>query len=479
MMVRLVDIDFAQECNLDKKRPLVVGVSGGIDSLVLLHLLDKSGFKVIVGHFNHHLRVDADSDAEFVAETARQMGYEFAGGEGDVAALAAAEKLSIEAAARKARYQFLFDLAKRNKAQAVAVGHNADDQVETLLLHLLRGSGLNGIAGMRKRSYLKQYSRDIPLVRPLLNIWRMDLEKYCHDAGLSPRYDTTNADIGYTRNRIRQELIPILMEYNPQIKERLHGLTLAAGSSLEILSDSVDLHYQKTLRSAGERFRGFDLQSLAELSDGMRVEIIRRAVSELIPHSEDVDQAAYKRAADLVSRSKQTSRTDLADGLIAFTDVDRFYISFKSSHIRDARYPQLQTNHTLQLTIPGRVMLDQDWALSASWYEGTAPLNPEAVKGDLSNVIIDADAVQTPLTVRKRLKGDQFQPLGLSHGSMTVGDFFTNSKLPVSMRADWPLVLSGDTIVWVAGRQIADGVKINKTSRRFVHLRLEKLVNNE
>lgn len=479
MMVRLVEIDFAQECNLDKKRPLVVGVSGGIDSLALLHLLDKSGFQVIVGHFNHHLREDADADAKFVAETARQMGHEFAGGGGDVAALAASEKLSIEAAARKARYQFLFDLAEKNKAQAVAVGHNADDQVETLLMHLLRGSGLNGIAGMRKRSYLKQYSRNIPLVRPLLDIWRVDLEKYCRDAGLSPRYDITNVDVGYTRNRIRQELIPILMEYNPQIKERLHGLTLAAGNSLEILADSVDLHYQNELRSTGERFRGFDRQSLAESSEGMRIEIIRRAVNELLPQNEDVDQAAYERAADLLSRSRQTSRTDMADGLIAFTDVDRFYISFKSSHIRDARYPQLQTNHPLQLTIPGRVILDQEWALSAAWLEATAPLDPEAVKGDLSNVIIDADAVQTPLTVRKRTKGDRFQPLGLTHGSMTVGDFFSNSKLPVSMRADWPLVLSGNMIIWVAGCQIAEGVKIKKNSLRFVQLRLEKLINNE
>lgn len=478
-MVSLVDIDFAQECRLDKKRPLVVGVSGGTDSLALMHLLGKSGFQVIVGHFNHHLRADADADAIFVEETARNMGHQFAGGEGDVAALATAEKLSIEAAARKARYQFLFDLAERNKAQVVAVGHNADDQVETLLLHLLRGSGLNGIAGMRKRSYLKQYSRNIPLVRPLLDTWRVDLEKYCRDAGLLPRFDFTNLDVGYTRNRIRQELIPILMEYNPQIKARLHGLTLAAGNSLEIIADSVDSHYQNVLRSTGERFRGFDHQSLAELSEGMRIEIIRRAVNELLPHSEDVNQAAYERAADLLSRSQQSSRADLADGLIAFIDADRFYISFESSRIRDSRYPQLQTTDALQLTIPGRVMLDQDWALSASWLEGTAPLDPNADKWDSSKVVIDADAVQTPLTVRKRLKGDRFQPLGLTHGSMTVGDFFTNSKLPVSMRANWPLVLSGNEIVWVAGCQIAEGVKIEKTSRRFVHLRLEKLVNNE
>lgn len=471
--------DRFDSCQLVKERPVIVGVSGGTDSLALMHMLLTAGFPVVVAHFNHHLRRDADDDARFVEETARQFNCTFIYGEGDVAALAQAEKLSIEAAARNARYRFLFDKAEVIGGQAVAVGHNADDQVETLLMHLLRGSSLAGLAAMRNRTYLKQFSTAIPLVRPLLNLWRVELEEYCRDEGFSPRFDITNQDVGYTRNRIRHNLIPILAEYNPQIKERLHGLTVSARNSLEVMKYALDLHYQDAFRSSGDGFRGFDRKALSSMSESLQIEIIRRAAVELLPQHDDLDQAAFQRAASLLAAPKKDTRTDLADGLFAATDADRFYVALKSAKIRDARFPQIYSDDPIILNVPGRVALDHGWLIRAMWLETTEAVDPKTLRKDPSNIVIDADTLSLPMTIRHRLPGDRFQPLGLVNGSMKIGDYFTNLKVPAVVRSAWPLILSGDNIIWVAGCQIAESVKINQKSRRFVQLRLEKIPNSE
>lgn len=464
---------------LDKGRPVLVGVSGGTDSLALLYLLNSAGYTVIAAHFNHHLRPDADDDARFVEETARQLGCATIGGVGDVAAAAQAEKTSIEAAARQARYQFLFTQAEAYGAQAVAVGHNADDQVETVLMHILRGSSLAGLAGMRSRTILKQFSTHIPLVRPLLGIWRVELEAYCREAGLTPRFDLTNQDVAYTRNRIRQELIPILGGYNPQIKQRLYSLAVSAQNSLEILQKAVDQHYQDAFRAAGEGYRGFDRKTMAKLPESLQIEVIRRAAADLLPTSEDLDQAAYQRAAGLLVETDRDSRVDLADGLSAFTDADRFYVTLGAAPVRDARFPQIFSEAPIILNVPGRAALDHGWVIRSMWLETTEPVDPGSLKKDSSNVIMDADTIALPLTIRYRNPGDRFQPLGLTDGSVKLGDYFTNLKLPGVARSAWPLVLSGDTIIWVVGCQIADEVKIKASSRRFVQLRLEKIPNGE
>jgi len=184
-----------------------------------------------------------------VAQTARGLDCAFVRGDGDVAQMAATEKMSIEAAARKARYLFLFAEAERLEAQAVVTAHTADDQVETLLMHLIHGSGLNGLRGMQPRTLLNPYSSKIPLVRPLLDTWREELEVYCREKQLQPRVDVTNADPTYLRNRIRLELIPLLAGYNPRIKERLTGLAANVRGSLEVLEDAISEKYRRIIEA--------------------------------------------------------------------------------------------------------------------------------------------------------------------------------------------------------------------------------------
>ena len=471
MLVNRIQNSLNKTFGLDQQSRLVVGVSGGVDSLALLHLLHSAGYNVVAAHFNHHLRQEAEGDAQFVAQTARDLGCAFIRGDGDVAQMAATEKLSIEAAARKARYLFLFAEAERLEAQAVVTAHTADDQVETLLMHLIHGSGLNGLRGMQPRTLLNPYSSKIPLVRPLLDTWREELEVYCREKQLQPRVDVTNADPTYLRNRIRLELIPLLAGYNPRIKERLTGLAANVRGSLEVLEDAISEKYRQALRASGVGFRSFDRALLAAHPPATRLEIIRKAALEILPNSQDIDRAALVRGAALLDGSVNGLQANLADGLDTQVAGDRLTLVLAGSPVIQPEWPVSPANRTLELTVPGFVQLENGWGIEAQWLE----VEPDLVfdsNNSPNTAILDAGSLTLPLTIRRRAPGDRFQPLGVETGSLTVGDFFTNIKMPREARVGWPLVFSGNQVVWMPGYRLAETAKVQKNSRELVQLRL-------
>jgi len=459
-------------CNIEFNQPLVVGVSGGADSLALLHILVEIGCAVTVAHFNHHLRSEAEDDAVFVAGTAKQLGLPFVHGYGEVASLAGREKISMETAARKARYRFLFDTAENTRAQAVVTAHNADDQAETVLLHLLRGAGLTGLRGMRPSTRLREFSPTIPLVRPFLTTWRFEIDDYCQVNGLHPKIDATNTDPAYLRNRIRQELIPLLTTYNPQIKARLTGLAANVRSSLEILEPMVRGAYEESIVTAGDGFRDFDRKQLTALSNAMRVEIIRIAVQDLLPTAEDINQAALERAASLMTLQKGSRKTELADGLTAQVSGDRFRIFLEGYEITDPAWPVAPATRLSELAVPGCLILENGWEIRSEWIDAADGMVVN--HGDPATALLAAAALNFPLSVRRRETGDIFQPLGMSDGTITLGDFFTNEKMPGEARKGWPLVISDERIVWVPGYRIANFARVQKNSRRLVRLQLIK-----
>lgn len=453
-------------------QPLVIGVSGGADSLALLYILVEIGCQLTVAHFNHHIRPEAEDDAIFVAEIADQLNLSLVRGDGDVIVMAETEKISIETAARKARYRFLFDTAEKTSAQAVVTAHNADDQVETVLLHLLRGAGLTGLRGMLPCTKLREFSDSIPLVRPLLATWRFEIDEYCQRKGLRPRVDSTNLDPSYTRNRIRRELVPLLETYNPQIKARLNGLATNVRSSIEILEPVVRKAYDACIVSIGEGVLDFDRRYLTATSHAMQVEIIRIAVQNLLPTAEDINQAALERAAALLTVKKGNRKTELADGLIAQVSDNFFRIAFAGSTSTIATWPKIADTMSADLAVPGCLKLMNGWEIQSKWIDGTAGIS--VTEGDQNTALMDASALTFPLSVRRWKQGDVFRPLGMKDGSLKLGDFFTNEKLPSEARDSWPLVISGERIAWVAGVRIADFVKVQKNSRRLVRLQLIK-----
>src|SRR5829696_2417385 len=272
-----------EQCGLDRNLPVIAGVSGGPDSLCLMNVLRKAGYTHIVAHFNHKLRPDADTDANIVEQTAARLNIASVVENGDVRGFADEEKLSIEEAARTMRYRFLMEQARRFNAQAVAVGHTADDQVETVLMHFIRGAGLAGLKGMNYRTILHTFDPQIPVVRPLLDTWREETVVYCAASGFRPRHDPSNASLDFFRNRLRHLLIPTLESYNPRFREVVWRTSRSLAGDSEILSHVLDEAWKTCVLQEDADFIAFDESLLTQQPLGLQRNLIRRAMEHLHP----------------------------------------------------------------------------------------------------------------------------------------------------------------------------------------------------
>jgi tRNA(Ile)-lysidine synthase len=297
-----------QDCQLSPALPVLVGVSGGPDSLCLLDSLVRLDFKVVAAHFDHQLRETSAQDAHSVQVFASSLGIPFVAASGDVAGTARAARLSIETAARQLRYRFLFAQAYQHGAQAVAVGHNADDQVETVLMHLLRGAGLAGLSGMPYRAHLPIWSQTIPLVRPLLHIWREEILDYCQERGLRPVMDASNQDLAFSRNRLRHELIPFLETYNPRVRTALWRMSQSLAGDETVVQQAVQTAWEACQPEVQNSTVQLRLAAFRTMPAGLQRGVLRRAVEVLQSTPLDLDYAAVQRGLEFLQSPTQTAR---------------------------------------------------------------------------------------------------------------------------------------------------------------------------
>lgn len=449
---------------LEPGRMLVVGVSGGPDSLALLHYLHGIPYPLLVASFNHRLRPEAEADVAFVQQVAAELGLPFLTDSADVAAYAETEGLSLEEAARELRYRFLFRAARQAGAQAVAVGHTADDQAETVLMHFLRGAGLSGLKGMPPRILLPIFDAEIPLVRPLLDWTRAETEAYCRKHGLTPRIDATNTDTTYFRNRLRHELLPELERYNPQIRPALAKTSLALQGDYDLLNELVEAAWQKTVSQAGSGFVEFERKQLESLSPALRKNLFRKAAFLLKPGLRDVDFDALERAATL-------KPVDLAGGLKTIVEGAKLYLTEAESTL-PVSFPQVSEQSSV---ISGRLELGNGWILNCE----QSTDNPHAGAGWSLNIdhwsaYFDADLTEDKLQVRPVHAGDRFEPLGMPHQTVKLSDLFVNLKIPKRLRKKWPVLSVEDEIAWVVGLRMAEPFKVTEKTRRVLKIEIKK-----
>lgn len=440
--------------------PLVVGVSGGADSLALLHLLRGTGTPLVVCHFNHRLRPESDAEEAHVAGIATRLKLPFLSHSADVAAHAAQNGLSTEEAARKLRYGFLFWAAREQGAQAVAVAHTADDQAETVLMHFLRGAGLSGLKGMTPLTILPEFDARIPLIRPILHLWRHETEAVCHDAGLEFVTDPSNADTAYFRNRLRHNLLPLLATYNPQIKTALWRTSQALQGDFDTLARFVDAMWGAAVREHGPGYVAFDLPVLRNAPDGVRRNLFRRAAFMLRPSLRDVDFDALTRAARLGSG-------DFTGGLYTLTEDETLYLAAYEADLPRAHFPQVEAERPL---VEGENVLGSGWVLTCE--RMPAPQSPYA---DPFTAYITADLAESRLRVRPLRVGERFEPLGMPGQTVKLSDLFVNLKIPKRARKKWPLVCAGESIAWVAGLRLAHRWRITETTQQAWKLHLRKM----
>ena len=479
---------------LTRGRPVVVGVSGGPDSLCLLHLLmrlqETCGISVHAAHLNHQLRgAEADADAEFVRQIALSWQLPITLEQRDVPALAEQQKLAIEEAARVARYSFLVRVARTVGATEIAVAHHADDQVETVLMHWLRGSGLAGLRGMSPATLLRDLRLDpesapllgagepLRLVRPLLDAPKSAIEHYCQEQGLRPRFDRSNLDTTLFRNRLRHELIPILEGYNPNIRQVILRSARVLADEHAYLHQEMQKAWAAVVKAEAARSITVDLAAWRALPVNLQRSTLREAIHHLRPPLRDINWIHVENAL-LVLREKDTgAAATLAQGLIARIGYQQFVVEDEdpTAISAAASWPDqpVLLVEKLDLQSPGVTPLPgTNWRVKVEVI-ARAALLPEALRVPQRwEAFLEGEIAAPPLALRRRAPGDRFQPMGMGGHEKSLREIMINDKIPSRLRDLIPLLVSPRHPLWIVGGRVDERARLRPQTERVLHVTL-------
>ncbi len=473
---------------------VVVGVSGGLDSLCLLHLLKSLApglnLSLTVAHLNHQLRgADSQADADFVRTLAGEWELPVMVESRPVALLAEQYKQSLEEAARQVRYAFLWRVAVRVGADKIAVAHHADDQVETVLMHFLRGSGLAGLRGMLPAMDITELGLvyDLPdpvplrrssphLIRPLLEAGRPQLETYAQAHELVPRQDLSNEDITFFRNRLRHELIPYLETYNPNLREIVRRTAAVVAAETEILDEHLDKAWRFIVQRETPGRIEFHLADWKGLPLAMKRASLRRAIQRLSQGLRDIGFEHIEKAIDIIGRGSTGTRAVLPRGIKLTVSYDTVMMTAKSEPPPvESEVPYLGEDEIVKIVLPGMTPLPgTPWQLRAEFIiQGNLTRRQVSQVGQWETYL-DADAAIPDPVLRRRRPGDRFFPLGLEGHSQKVNEFMINEKIPATRRDSIPLLVSGDRILWICGYRLDQHARLRATTQRGLYLRFER-----
>ena len=411
---------------------LIVGLSGGADSTALLDLLATlSAFplRLVAAHLNHCLRgTGSDADEQFCRELAAHYNIPFESRRVDVKAMANRESLNLEDAGRRARITFFDDLFTTWQAAAVVLAHHADDQAETVLMRLLRGSGMSGLAGMPWRNG-RGY------IRPMLDITRVEIETYLAERRLKWREDISNLDITFLRNRIRHELLPLLERCNPAVRKTL-ATTAGILSEEDALLDALTRQAAEKVCRFSETDATCDIPLLKSHPPALQRRIIRLSLSKVAGNLEYITHRHLENILQMVSAARPNLRISLPQNLVAVKEYDTLFIGF----------PEKNQPGSKEIIISGPAVYQLPDGSSMRIEISIPPVNPVGIA---ATACFDGDRVPFPWHVRTFRAGDRIQPLGMN-GRKKVKDIFIDEKIPFARRAVTPLVFCGSELIWVA-----------------------------
>ena len=479
--LRLCVASVLRKHELQGKR-LLVAVSGGPDSLALLHALwqlrDEHKLRLYGAHLNHGLRgAESDADAEFTEDTFRRLDIPFTLESADVAAYRARHKLSLEDAARQVRYAFLSVAAAEHAADAIALGHTADDQAETVLMHIIRGSGLDGLRGMQTLDTRRIADRPATLFRPLLGARRSETQAYCRALGISPRIDASNQSPEFLRNRIRMELVPLLEQTNPSIHAALLRLAANATQDSDYIRAKADEVWNQVAHVHSDGAVRLDTRALHNHHAALQSHTLRRAIE--VAGGELSQQHVLDIMALIGGAPGKTLH--LSNGLTFVTGYGEAHIGRAAAIAAMlSPLPALRGEHPL--AVPGETQVG-GWQVNAliETYINMRDNKsfPKAGHDEKSmrqrrfrvSELLDADCVGKALRLRARLPGDRFQPLGMDQ-SKSLREFMIDTRIPRQWRDGLPLVVSDRGIVCVSGWRIAHWARVTDTTQRIMRLSL-------
>ncbi len=452
---------------------VLAAVSGGPDSACLLHALhalsSRLRIEISAVHVNHLLRgEESDADEEFVREFCRSMGIRLFSERRDVSRYASDAGISVEEAGREIRYGIFDEIANKHGLNKIAVAHNKDDQAETVIMHIIRGTGLDGLAGM-------PYKRG-RVIRPLLDVRRSEIEEYCKHNAIAARIDSSNMERDYMRNRIRLDLIPYIDRlFGVDVSDRVSSMSLLLNEDRKFIMDSASVFYDKIADEIAGKV-SIDIAGLAKCHPSLRRHIIRMALERAAGSLKGIFSSHIEAVLALALKGRTGTSVNLPGGI-------RPYISY-GEIVFEKIAPEKNRSQDKVLfdkavAIPGTTDMDEfGVSLDASVIDLTRFGEVCMKLSDLSpQQYFDYDSLvgygcpdDVP-RVRRRMQGDHFTPVGSKYGKK-LKKYFIDEKFPRFERDMIPLVAKGNEIVWIIGHKISDKFKVTENTKKVLKLEI-------
>jgi tRNA(Ile)-lysidine synthase len=446
---------------------VLVAVSGGADSVAMLLALTELkrllGLRLMAAHLNHHIRGnEAKKDAEFVRTLAAKLKIPFVGGDADVPRLAKSRGLSMEMAAREARYEFLADAARKKGADMIVTAHTADDQAETVLLKLCRGAGPRGLSGIPRETAIN----GMRVVRPLLDVTRVEIESFLRQRKQAWREDRTNRDTAYLRNLVRHELLPMLeSRLNPGIRAAL----IRTADILREEDDLLDALARTVLVApASGRHGALEITKLAKQPLALRRRAICLWLSDSGVPRDAIDFGSIERVEKLMAQKKGSGRVEVAGAWLVRRRYNRIEIVHPTSAISGS--------WSAMLKVPGRTILkEMGLRISISLKPGLVrQKNPRLGRLPAFASLRRRRSKSLRLLVRSWQPGDRMKPFGMK-GSKKLQDIFVDEKVPATERNNVPVFECDGEIVWIPGYRVARGWEVRNPADVAIQVRVERV----
>ena len=471
MIIEKIKSIIAQNKLFKQKEHILVCVSGGPDSVFLLHCLrglqDNLKLKLFIAHVNHNLRgVESDTEEAFVYKLSLKCKVPFYKCSAPTSIIAKNEKLSLEEAARNLRYNFFKNICHIHKIKKIVLAHTKDDQVETIIMRILRGTGIKGLGGMRFESCLGK----IKLIRPLLEIEKQDILVYLRKNKIKYMIDSSNLKTDYFRNKVRLEIIPALSKYSPQIKENIFRIGVAAKQADDILQEKIKRIFPNIVTVKKNGIFDVNKQIFLKLPLVLRSGVIRKIISDLKGDLNGIDFKHVKIVDDFIQKfDLKGKHLDLPKAV--FVEKSREFVRFGEKNKKAARSFKMVTRLLYlnkELLIP-----ELNLCLKASLVKKT--IGEKKLRNHSANVeYFDLDKMIFPLEVRLRGAGDLFCPLG-GKGRKKLKKFFIDQKIEDKQKNCTGLIVTGGIIAWVIGLRLGDPFKVTKKTKHVLKIQAKRI----
>ncbi len=444
---------------------ILIGFSGGPDSVCLLHALhqlsEPLSLKLYAAHLNHHLRgMDSNEDAAFAVNFSREREIVCLVKSVDVVKYAEKHGMSLETAGRACRYQFFEEVAVKVKADKIALGHHRNDQAETLLMNLIRGTGLEGLTGMPPVRG--------KIIRPLIRCSRKEIEDYCHRLALPYRVDHTNKETAYFRNKVRIHLIPQLETYQPKVLESIGKTAELLEQDKAYFEEVVSRKFQEIVVKTNRDHIKLDRTKLEGCHPAILSRVLRKAYYSLEKSGQTLQYDQLIGIIEGLSKGKTEKTYQLPGKIAVLLRRQEVYFTGEAFHPSDHDHAKKTGEmQPISLKIPGITNLP-----SKKGSIHCEVLNVEKVtktSRDPFCQMFDMDLLPINTVLRNRREGDWIKPLGMT-GTKKLKDFLIDQKIPLDERNKTLLLACGQEILWIVGHRISESIKISKKTRKVVRM---------